>query len=639
MAKIINSELEELSHYYGYGFQTDYDEETGEYTVTDKNGRSHSELVTAYTEHMNKLNAVASVYQRLNRIITGEEITVQVITDKEMDTNAMNNGREIVLNSTMIEQLDDNTILSLHGVNYHELAHILFSPRMGSNLGIYIKQNKLGRAVMVLEEARSEQLLMARFPSTRIFLEANSYQYLLQDSASTWGSKVHVIIGRSHLPIELRQYVVNLGVEKYGHEVIAEMVDVINQYRNLVFPEDFDTAKTLLQRMAKIVGYDEEPTPDGGYDIDEDTNCHNGTPTKGRPAGGKEQKTLQGTQQGKPQEKAEPNTNKGDEAGTGTGENSDSMQEDSKSEDSDRSASIAEALNKRMEEIKSDKIVERELKDTRKAVLDNDEIKESIRNSTSYYDQEPDTDSISTARKFGQELERLVRNNDPAWNPRVSSGRLNIQRTMTPDVNAISEMFDQWGIGNEATDIEAVILMDKSGSMGGQMREVSQGAWIIKRGIETINGSVSVFSFNDDTEKIYDSSEMAKPRQFKYSNYGGGTNPLKGLIESDRILTASKKSIKLCFVITDGEWNRAGESDGIIKMMNDKGFITCVVFLGGANEYRDLLAQSVGGIREATIALKKLRHGAKIFHAVTNTKDLLKVATEVVKSTLKEKVR
>jgi len=243
-------------------------------------------------------------------------------------------------------------------LNYHELAHILFSPRMGSNLGIYIKQNKLGKAVMVLEEARAEQLLIARFPSTRIFLEASAYQYLLDQDQSEWANRVHVIIGRSYIPLEFRQYTVDKAVDKYGQEVVAELVDIINKYRNLVFPEDFDTAKDLLQRMAKIVGYDEEPTPDGGYDIDEDTNCHNGTPTKGRPAGGKEQKTLQGTQQGKTQEKAEPNTNKGDEAGTG--ENSDSMQEDSKSEDSDRSASIAEALNKRMEEIKSDKIVERQ---------------------------------------------------------------------------------------------------------------------------------------------------------------------------------------------------------------------------------------------------------------------------------------
>ena len=633
--RVLDEELEALTNLQGMGLNHEFNDETGEWSIHTAEGLTHADLVEQYRERTNRLNAVASVYQRADRIITGEEVTVTVINDKEMETNARSNGKDIELNSLLVEDLTDESIISLHGVNYHELAHVLFSPRQGSNLGIYARDNGLFRALSILEEGRSEQLLSARYPAIRPFLEASIYTYLLAEPSTEWGGKFHLITGRTYLPIELRQTITDKAIKQYGYDVVAEVHSCIHEYRNLVFPADFDKAKAIAHRLANIVGYDEQQTPQGGVPQPDSGTC--GMPSKGRPAGTKEQESLQNQSKGAKVEKVkkpESSTNPEPHIGVG-GDGVSQTDQDPDTELTDEDSQIAKAMNERLEQIKNDGGVKREVRDTRNAIIDSDEARVSIPKGH-FSIIAPSQEAIVTAKRFSTELERLVRNNDPAWLNRVRSGRLNISRTMNPDVNAIAEAFDQWDIGNEATDIEAVILTDNSGSMGGAMRTVCENTWIIKRAIESINGSVTAFSFDSDTESLYEAKDKAKPNEVRFVNSRGSTNPLRGIIEANRILSATKKSIKLLFIVTDGEWERTEQCDSIIKSMNEKGILTCVVFLGGYQYYKETLNRSLQGDENATRQLKNLRHNARVFHAVAGTRDILKVATELVKSTLKK---
>jgi uncharacterized protein with von Willebrand factor type A (vWA) domain len=193
-------------------------------------------------------------------------------------------------------------------------------------------------------------------------------------------------------------------------------------------------------------------------------------------------------------------------------------------------------------------------------------------------------------------------------------------------------MFDQWDTGSDNTDIESVILLDNSGSMGGYMGKVCENAWIIKRGIEYIDGSVTVFNFHSDSEIIYNRKDKAKPRNFRSLHSRGSTNPLKALIEAERILTTSDKRIKIAFIVTDGEWDKTAECDEVIARLNKSGVVTCVVFMGDYEGIRQLIGESKKGDEHAIARLKQLTHKAKMFHAVTKPKDILGIATELVKS-------
>lgn len=585
-----------------------------------------AELLAEYQEKANRLNAISGVYQRADRIITTDsELTVSVVSDPNMDTNAMSNGRDIIFNANLINDISNDNIMHLHGLNFHEVAHVLYSPRAGSDLVRFIKENKYERAVSILEEARAETLLVTKYPTTKLFLEASSMEYLVANEEEM-GTQFPVITGRTYLPLEVRQAVADKFIEKYGADIAVKLHDLIHAYRTLAFPRDFDKAKELIARMAQIVGLDDTQCP-----FPNPIEGHGSMPTKGRPKGKQEQEQTQSKRADK--EKDEPKEDLGKDSNVGIGGEGETIgSRDFTAEDK----SIAKIINDRLSEIKADEHVKRTLQETRKAILNSDEVRSAIK-TCNYLTVAPKPVAQGVSRRFAQELERIVRDNDPSWDRFNSRGKLNITRTMNPDVNAIRTHFDTWDLGNPNTDIEAVILTDHSGSMGYMSQRVAESAWIVKRGIEHIEGNVTVFTFDDTSKLVYDKSEKAKANEVRFLWASGSTNPIRALVEAERILTMSKKSIKILFVVTDGEWDKQIECDSIIKSLNDKGVITCMVFIGNYKYYKDMLEQSRSNSEYAphyreTIA--KLRHGAQIFRAVADDKGMLEVAQDLVRSTL-----
>jgi len=610
--------------------------EDGEWVARDQFGRTRSELMVEAIGRANELDSVASVYETADKIISGDSISVTIVSDPEMDTTAKNNGREIIYNANLIENLDSETITSLHGTNYHELAHILFSPRAGSALGDKIKKAGMIRAFNMLEEARIEKLMIAKYPSTRLFLEAMTLEYTLKGDSKDWADLFPILTGRKYIDLEIRQAVADKFVAEYGEDTAREIHAIVNEYRTLVFPKDFDRAHELIARFSEIVGKDYETpskTPKDGQG-----GCEFGEPrpilTKGKPANGKDQEVLQ-SKAGAGEKSNEKLDSK--KIGAGAGGESTVLINENKEYTAEDSA-LADKVNERMAEIRADRNLQREVRETRNAITGSDDMRSIIPNAP-YEDKSPSESAVIYARKFGQELERLVRNNDPYWDKRLPSGKLNIGRTMTNDVNAISEMFDLWDIGNENNEIESVVLLDNSGSMGYHMKEVCQSAWIIKRGLENIDSTVSVYSFDHESKKVYARGEKAKPRSYRHVMARGSTNPLRALVEAERTFHASEKPIKVLFVVTDGEWDSETECNEVIERLNKLGVLTSIVFMTDYSHYSHILKTS----READghyarQYLARMNHGVKVFRAISTPRDILKVADDLVKSTLTRKV-
>ena len=602
-----------------------YNDTTNEWVSVDEFGRTRAQLLEEYTERANELDSIGIVYQTADKIITGDDISVTVVSDNEMEVKASNNGKEIVFNANLIEDLTSETIANLHGTNYHEVAHILFSPRAGSALGQYVRDKKALRAFNMLEESRIEKLMINKYPSTRLFLEANVLDDL-KDSSNNWGDMYPLITGRNYLDVNIRQTIADKFIAKYGVELAKEIYDINSQYRSLVFPNDFDKAKLLIDRYLDIVGRDDEPQ--GKIPAGNGKGCMpRPVLTKGRPANAKEQEKLQGKPDTNPDEKLEPSRG---------GVGGDSAEDKSITERDSDDEAIAKSIAERVKEITNDHIVKREVNDTRKAITGNDDVR-SVIPFAKYDETVVRANAKIYARKFSQELERMVRDNDPAWERRLPSGKLNISRTMNPDVNAIGELFDVWDIGNPNTDIEAVMLLDNSGSMGGYMRDVCENAWIIKRGIESINGVVSVYTFDHESKKLYERGDSAKPNMYRSVWSRGSTNPVRALYEAERIYKASDKPIKIIFIITDGEWDSNDECDSVIKRLKDNGVITCLLFIADYKYYKGLVSRSKTNDTDGEHArrqLSLLNHGVDIFEGVSDPKDVLKVADSLVKSTL-----
>lgn len=612
-------------------------DEHGKYVHIDEHGNTRDEVLERMAEERSRLDSISNVYQTADKIITQDDISVSVVHDPTMTTTATNNGRDIVYNASLIEDLDTNTIVSMHGTNFHELAHVLFSPRQGSSLGTYVHKMHMRRAFNILEEARIERLLIAKYPATRLYLEATMLEYGLKDSPDNWGDMFPVITGRRYLDIELRQMIADKFIKSYGADLAQKVSKIVNEYASLSFPKDFTRAMELLSEYTEIVGHDTEPPIKCGLPSGH-SHMERNVPQKGRPKSATEQERLQdkhGNNSKSEDLSAKPSEPNGDNGSgmkpaIGVGGNAPEYKgAEYKYTDSD--SEIARKLSERLKTIHDDSRVKSDVKDIRKAITGNDDTRNVLKESK-FMTQPISEHSRVFARRFGMELERMVRDSDPHWERFLPSGKLNVTRTMTPDINAIGQMFDVWDTGNENTDIEAVILLDNSGSMSYQMSEVCEKAWIIKRGIEAIDGEVTVFNFHSYSETLYSKKDKAKPNEYRRIYATGTTAPLNALIEAERILTNTDKHIKMLFIVTDGEWEATDTCDSIIKRLNNKGIVTCVVFMGDYKSVNELILEAKTGQENAIHYLQRIKHGASIFKAVAKPKDVLDLAVELVKS-------
>lgn len=593
------------------------------------------DLEQDFQAHVTKLNSVAVVYTRADSIITGDNISVGVETNPDMDTTAYNDGKQIMFNASLLENTDDIGITSLHGFNYHEVAHVLYSPRAGSELGKWIMSNKVKRAYNILEDSRIERLIIAKYPSTRLFLETCMTDYALKGDSKEWGDMFILTTGRKYLDIELRQLIADRFIAQHGLGLAEEIASITHSYRTLVLPNDSDKAKELITRMAKIVGIDDEDSP---FASPEGSHDDRAVQHKGRAEGVKEQGELQkkaeGMEQGVLAESLSDQEAQEGEKGNDTGDGSSDTDHHTDGQNADytptnEDKAIRDKLNRKLEQLASNQQVKALTSEVRNAINNNSEQGANAKKAL-YTNASVKPSNREIAERFGHELERLRIDNDPMWRLEVPMGRLNVARSMNADINDIDRMFDRWDMGNDNRDIEAVVLVDNSGSMMFQMNSTLEAMWAIKRGVEQIDGRVTVFRFNDNTRVVYNANEKASPTEYRSLNSSGGTNPYEALLEADRILTNSDRAIKLLFIISDGEWHNAERCNEIISRMNQvEGMLTVAVFLGDLNQWRKHYSEE-----QIAEALVRYQHGADMLHVVAEPNDLIDVAIKVVKETM-----
>ena len=580
-------------------------------------------------EHINKLQAVGAVYGRTDRILTAEPVEVRVEDDKEMDTTAYNDGKNIVFNAHLIEDIDDKTIISLNGFNYHEVGHILYTPRGGSEFGKTVKREQLGKAFNVLEDARIERLLIAKYPSVAPFMEASCLEYLLKGDSAEFGSYFPLFTGRKYLDIELRQEIADRFIKDFGVDLAVAIATIVHEYRTLVYPRDFNRGLDLLRAFADIIGHENTNEVNGKPIIPNGNGGHTDREVqdKGRMKGDKEQKAQQDKATNNESGDGAGNEQLDDPADTNTDIDGDSTSFGSKGKDEADDNVLRKDIQERLDNLSKNDEVQRTTKEVRKAINDNNERRSAIKQGA-YSNQQVSAQVSASARAFGVALERVRIDNDPAWELEQPMGRLNIGRAMRADINDMDKVFDRWSEGNSNNDIDAIVLVDTSGSMSWQIQRTMESAWVIKRGIERINGRVSVYKFNHDSRLIYSATDKAQPTEYRYVNSSGGTNPYKALLEARRHLMNSKRGVRMLFIVTDGEWDMDEENNKVIADLTKDGVQTSVVYLGSLKGWGEFDRE------EYENRCKRYRHGAKHFREVEEPNQMVLVAKDIVKATM-----
>jgi hypothetical protein len=241
-------------------------------------------------------------------------------------------------------------------------------------------------------------------------------------------------------------------------------------------------------------------------------------------------------------------------------------------------------------------------------------------------------------RKFAHELQKLRDDSEPFWQRETQSGRLNTQRVIRGC--ELDVAFDRWTEQDDSTDIEAIICIDRSGSMSSNQndRKASIACWTIKRAFEHIGCPVTVYAFDDKNEIAYTKNEKADKTQFKFIYGDGGTNPYESLLLAEKTFLASKASNKMLFIITDGAFN-TDKNDDIIKRIAKRGVLTSMVLIMRKQEYENAMESNKNAVASGYSHRWEFRHGAEIFGTIDNASELAPFARSVVVGAIKKRGR
>jgi hypothetical protein len=646
--------------------------------------RSEEDILNEQQKIRERLLQAAGIYQGADRILTGERLQVALANEWNAPS-AWTDGTTIFFNTVHITTVDSESIPRMHGMNFHELAHVLYSPRKGTSLMFWIMDNGYKRAANILEDQRIETLLTTRYPSTAPWLQTAVLRWVLENGVS--GHGYMWVRGRKYLDGRVRGALRAAFVRK---DLLAEIDSIIDAYRVLAFPTDYEAAKPLIERFAEILI---EVAPPRDEDGPGGCGGRPGEIDKGRPKGPTEQKqTRDKAKDGEPEQEPQPKgkgkgddaesdeseSGKGkgeeegdesDESGSGDGEGEDgdeSSESGAGDEGDDEGDSSSESGSDEGDEGgegqseggqsqsedpngnaagngagSSENILKDIAEEVLSEILNSDTVKEDIRQTqrtmrgitgsdilerAKWDPQEPNVEFGTLFGELFRTLSRLLQAADPGWQDRQAAGRINVDRfTREGDY---STAFDVWDDGvHEASSMEVVIAVDESGSMGGVKAQAISSMWVLKRALDKIGASTTVLTFDDSSRILYHRSEKATT-EVRWSFHGGGTNPVEAFSQAARIFAGSDKAQKVMIVFTDGEWYAEVDEDGVtadeyIARLNTAGVITALGFInsGGWDNY--------GSGKD---------HGVQIHRTVT-VSDLVPFVSGIVTESIKRTMR
>ena len=590
-------------------------------TVPQEPLAPHQVIIGATTEldrNTERLLRMTQVFSKFAGTLTLRPIKVEVSRDGQGNAPAWSDSDSITFAHNHVGDLTNpRQVTALKGLSLHEISHIMLTPRYGSILAKNVQKAKVWPAFNALEDQRIEMAMTAKFSSVSDWLVATIAEHLLKNTQQIPVS-FPLIYGRKYLPVEIRK-IVRDSYER--PQDVAELSSLIDRYivLNLGDPKNYAEALKIIVRYNELVNGLEGKNPaypewGAGWDRIVDPNRHCDRKTG-------EWKVSQSKALSKSQQEsmvAKVKADNGDGYGE-LGDSGESGNDPAFGPEAGHGGSLEQILKDTVDKVittRAREIAQSIKQFSGEAELSGAAMKPLPRHDWSY-DKAPSLSAIQSAKSFANELEQLKALHDPAWLRQQSQGRLNVQRYVAGcDVD---EAFDQWDSGREdAVDIEAVVLLDISGSMSWTLNSAYESMWAIKRALDKVNASTTVLTFGSKSSLLYSADERAST-MLKYAGSEGSTEPLKALRYAKSILANSNRAIKIVISITDGVWWGGQEPDEILQYLRKAGVLTALAYVS------DPSCQRAGDTTRIDT------HGCAVAVNVTDGKDLFTLARQMVK--------
>lgn len=459
---------------------------------------------------------LARVLQSTDRILSGRDVEVRLSRSQDRGTyldgaGAWTNGEDIWLNEQVLFKARESSdtieemVAGIKGLNYHELAHILFTPRLKGQLatavqglGSTTEKEKYWWCFNALEDQKAEMLFGKRYRLAYNYFKHTNLDFIINAENQNFSNLLTLEHGRLFLPKELRTKLFKLYANEYGLAAANEIATVIEQY--IVLNTGTSVGRTealrLIQRFFDALPKDEKD-PDNKNQPDAvpvQVDSGHFAPPSSSGRFPQESDINSDEEEWSPEEELD---------GLGDDFADDSTEEDSEMRDGDggdgegdeedgEESSAPSITNK--SPVQGDKKLSAEEKRAIEGLKEDaghaqaDQLKDSSfaadldRTAKAFGGQQAGETSTKNMGSFLEvpitssmrshqpvvlnTLRKLRLDIEPMWHTKQESGSVNATRAMLSDQTMELDVFDIWDEGSEeAGGIEVVLLMDLSSSM------------------------------------------------------------------------------------------------------------------------------------------------------------------------------
>lgn len=500
-------------------------------------------------------------------------------------------------------------ITQLKGLNNHEVGHAIFTPTLRDMANTWNRSGRYDVCQLlealatekrqsflhtwnILEDQRQEGLLVRRYRSMRPFLIAAYLHFVVNDADAL--ELAHLLTrGRKYLPLKLRK-IVRRSFKR--QDLVATINEIIDEYikLNLYKADHLKRAYELTIELETLLTDNDilpKDQPCGVADHIHETASKSSSSDEDQV-----DRLLAIKVPGQPDDNQDGDDSQGSNKPSAT--------------------DVVQVVSEVAKDVQRQERVRTEVREAKDYLKSASPISTEAKKVTFWRDQVP-VDLPPLARKVANELHRVEADTDPHWLREQSHGRVDVQRLVRgDDLNTVFNRWDDGGVGGN--DIEMAVLLDVSGSMGSEIANLNEAAWVVKRAADLVKAKATIFTYDDlrDYKVVYGPNDRADMHKYPSLPLGGYTEPGLALVEAHAVLVNSKRARKLLLLMTDGTFTNHQTTvpsmptpDSVIEDLNKrKDVTTALVFMGSGSgdHHKCQVYETIASMAEFPAFVKKM---------------------------------
>lgn len=209
-----------------------------------------TKTILADQQERERIDALARVFMKADRVLSGDDINIEIDRSGSYHAPSWTDGKTIWFSRNMIGSITSvEDLIRITGLNYHELAHVLYTPRANTSIVIAVRAEGLHTAFNLLEDQRIETFLTSTYPSTIPYLVSTFMRFCIMDERA-WDGNYVLAYGRRYLPMDVRA---EFKRRFKRQDLIPQFEAIIDEYRKLVYPADYNRGLELIRAYNRLV--------------------------------------------------------------------------------------------------------------------------------------------------------------------------------------------------------------------------------------------------------------------------------------------------------------------------------------------------------------------------------------------------